>query len=401
MTSHCFTAYDVIRRNALLYPGKTALVCGDRKTGFEEYLREVDACAAGLFAQGVCPGSRVVLAARNCHRSLWLVEASAALDAALVPVPGDLMDEHLRAILEETTPAATVVDPERERAVVELCAAGVPTGRLLSFSPREEAFLCLDSCLDERGYGRHHAQGDDPFLIAPARAASSRKLRLAVLSHRNILCAAMQITAALSLSPDDVCLAALPFSSLPQLVLALAVLHAGGCVVIPEDGYPASLLAAVEKERVTVMAADGAMMADISEARSARKNAAATLRAALLLEGAERLPPPERYDGPRLFNVWAQNEAGGVVSLGPRDENPRACGRPGLLADVGVLDGAGRPAARGEEGSLAIGGPLLFSGYWRKGRVDRSPLSDGFLKTGDRGFFDEEGLLHVNRPSVS
>src|SRR5439155_8479089 len=47
----------------------------------------------------------------------------------------------------------------------------------------------------------------------------------------------------------------------------------------------------------------------------------------------------------------------------------------------------------GEVGSIQIGGPTLFSGYWPDGTggVD----SDGWFATGDLGYFDDAGELHL------
>lgn len=398
MVSQCFTVYDVLRRNSISHPGGIALVCGAERLSFAALTRQIEACAAGLWAQGVCPGSRVVVAAKNCHRYLWLVGACAALDAAMVPVGGELGPAGIRGLLEDTGPAATVVDPSLEKTVVEHCAKGTPTGRLLSFSPGEEAFICLDSCLDERGYGRHMAESGDPFLILPGSDPQGR-LRLSVLSHGNALSAAMQLAAALSLTSSDVCLAAVPFSTPVSLLLALAVLAAGGRVVIPENAYPATILGDIEKEKATVTAADADTVKALAQARAARPGAAASLRACLLVSGPDSLDGDgsDLYD--TVFNIYAKNETAGVLALGPRRENPKAFGRPGILADVMVADEVGRQAPAGEEGPVIVRGPLVFSGYWEKGRINRKPLSDGFFRTGDRGFYDREGLLHITQYS--
>lgn len=398
MVSQCFTVYDVLRRNSVVFPRGTALVCGAERLTFAGLTRQVEACAAGLWAQGVCPGSRVVVAAQNCHRYLWLVGACSALDAAIVPAGGEMGPSGIRGLLEDTGPAATVVDPSLEKTVVEHCAKGTPTGRLLSFSPGEEAFICLDSCLDERGYGRHMAESSDPFLMFPAVGPSGR-LRLPVLSHGNALCAAMQLAAALSLTSSDICLAAVPFSTPVSLLLALAVLAAGGRVVIPENAYPATILGDIEKEKATVTAADADTVKALAQARAARPGAASSLRACLLVSG------PDSLDGDKsdlydiVFNIYAKNEAAGVLALGPRRENPKAFGRPGILAGLMVADEAGGQAQAGEEGSLIVKGPMVFSGYWEKGRINKKPLADGFFRTGDRGFYDSDGLLHITKHS--
>src|SRR5206468_6206156 len=64
----------------------------------------------------------------------------------------------------------------------------------------------------------------------------------------------------------------------------------------------------------------------------------------------------------------------------------------GRAADVGSYDQANGCAV----GEVAIRGPLLMDGYYRSKALTRETFTeDGFLRTGDLGFFDEHGLLHI------
>jgi acyl-CoA synthetase (AMP-forming)/AMP-acid ligase II len=61
-----------------------------------------------------------------------------------------------------------------------------------------------------------------------------------------------------------------------------------------------------------------------------------------------------------------------------------------------VIDGEGRPVAPGEVGEIAIRAPNVMKGYWNRQEATRSTVIDGWLRTGDAGYFDEDGYLYIH-----
>ena len=65
MTLRSVSIADIIRRNAQLFPERTALIFGDQRISHRDYLVRVKQLAAGLAACGVVAGDRVAVVARN------------------------------------------------------------------------------------------------------------------------------------------------------------------------------------------------------------------------------------------------------------------------------------------------------------------------------------------------
>ena len=101
-TTHTFTLYDMIRRNATLYPDATAIIWKDHQVSFKAYLSEVNWLAASLSDQGVRPGDRIAVLAMNSLSYLVLYGAVAALGAILVPLNWRLSRDELTYILENS-----------------------------------------------------------------------------------------------------------------------------------------------------------------------------------------------------------------------------------------------------------------------------------------------------------
>jgi acyl-CoA synthetase (AMP-forming)/AMP-acid ligase II len=74
-------------------------------------------------------------------------------------------------------------------------------------------------------------------------------------------------------------------------------------------------------------------------------------------------------------------------------ERRGAAGRATLLATVAVLDELDQPLPAGPVGEIAVRGPLVFRGYWRREADTAHTFRADWHHTGDMGRFDEDGYL--------
>ncbi|HQR48886.1 MAG TPA: AMP-binding protein [Steroidobacteraceae bacterium] len=80
----------------------------------------------------------------------------------------------------------------------------------------------------------------------------------------------------------------------------------------------------------------------------------------------------------------------------PAREFTDSVGMPIPGTEIAILDESDRPVPPGEPGEVAIRGPQVMAGYWRRPEETAKVMTpDGFLKSGDIGIMDERGFLRI------
>ena len=75
----------------------------------------------------------------------------------------------------------------------------------------------------------------------------------------------------------------------------------------------------------------------------------------------------------------------------------RSCGRPYPNVEVKVVDPFGEPLPAGEVGEITVRAAAVMKGYWNQPGSTRAAFFDGgWLRTGDAGYFDSDGLLYIH-----
>lgn len=384
MATPCMDAW--MARRAAIAPGDPALVSpGERRT-YAEFWARIRSTAARFHGLGVRPGDRVAFHGANEPAAFDSLFAAASLGAVWVPIHPARPAEEVRFIVTdagvsvlvrgraEAPPPSDcpVLDTERWREELEAPTADPPP---VSRSPDDLAVLAYTS-----------------GTTGPPRGV--------MLTHANLTWNALHMLTACALSRTDVTLAAAPLTRVGGLaVTVLEVLMVGGTVVIPERVDGPTALAAIESERVTVLFANPDLLAAMVEAPGWPRADLSSIRTGVVGGGLVPEGLLQRYlqRGVRLRHGYGLTEASPVVTLlDERDVETRvrSVGRTIGLVEARVVRPDGSVCEPDEAGELVIRGPNVTSGYWKRPDATATArMPDGWWRTGDAGFMDEDGYV--------
>ena len=225
-----------------------------------------------------------------------------------------------------------------------------------------------------------------------------------MLTHGNLVANLDQLGAvpALAEAASDVILLALPLFHLYGLNAVLNfMLRVGATGVLVERFDPVETLELVERYRVTVLCGVPPMFRAWLEAAGSRNFDVSSVR--LAVSGAAALPPDlleafrERF-GLSIWEGYGLTETGPAVTTNALAPEPRggSIGLPLPGVEVRLVAENGQEPEEGDPGEIVVRGPNVFRGYWRRvGETESAFLEDGWFRTGDVAYADEDGFLHL------
>ena len=196
-------------------------------------------------------------------------------------------------------------------------------------------------------------------------------------------------------------------TSLPAPMFhALGFLHAtiammlGSTLVLRRRFKPATVLADIEKNKVTAIVVVPVMLSRILDEleKTQPKPNLSSLRIVFVSGsqlGAELATRALKDLGPVIYNLYGSTEIAFATIARPKDLsiNPGTVGPVVKGVKVKILDENGNELPQGEVGRIFVGNTFPFEGYTGGGHKQ---IIDGLMSSGDVGYFDEHGLLYVS-----
>jgi acyl-CoA synthetase (AMP-forming)/AMP-acid ligase II len=118
-----------------------------------------------------------------------------------------------------------------------------------------------------------------------------------------------------------------------------------------------------------------------------------SLGAPLHIEHKERLEAALPH---RFYELYGLTE--GLATVLDRDDAIRkrgSVGTPILFTEMKIVKEDGREAQAREVGEIVGRGPIMMTGYYKQPGLTAQVIKNGWLKTGDLGFMDEDGFLYL------
>jgi long-chain acyl-CoA synthetase len=217
------------------------------------------------------------------------------------------------------------------------------------------------------------------------------------LSERNILDNAEGCRLATGFDSNQKMLAILPLFHAYGLTVTLLLPLITGSTVVIERFVPRPILQQIEKLRITCLVAVPSQYRLL-----AMDPTPADLSSLwLCIAGAERLPEQVAVEFEERFHKtivqgYGATETSPVVSLNmPETNRFGSVGKPLPNLKVTIRDDRDAILPSPEVGDVCVEGSSVMLGYYNDPDATRRKIRDGVLHTGDKGYLDEDGYLHL------
>jgi len=390
-----FTFYDLVNRNATCFSKNQAWFEADseRTSSFATFKDNVDHLACGLQQIGLVQGDRIGVLGKNSLEYFLLYGAAAALGLIVLPINWRLSSGEVVFNLNDCQPRNLFVDHEYQALITEAHAQLTSVKACHNLKDGQGDFEDWHTLMQNSGqFEPAEVQSEDGFVIIHTAAVAGRP-RGALLSHANVLCANMHMNNCFHLQETDVHLNLLPLFHVGGLFMATNSFHAGALNINMSKFDAATAADLIATKKVSLLFDFPPILASIINAAQENSQDLTSLRSVIGIGTPEDIERYQELSGGTYYCMYGQTETSCLATMGRYSDKPGSAGKIIPLADIKLVDDNDEPVPIGEDGEIAMKGPMVFKGYWGLPEETAHAFRGGWHHTGDMGKWDEEGFL--------
>lgn len=394
-----FTSF--VLEHAERYPTRVATVdiAGERPYTYAELAAAVRRVAGGLQARGFRPGDVLAMLAPNVPEYPIAFHAAATAGGSVVALnPLDTADDLATHLNESGARFVLTMPSEVEKATA--LATRTKVEEILVFGDADGA-TPFSSLLGEDTLTEPSIDPAQDVVVILHSSGSTGYPKGVLLTHRNMISNVQQISLAAPAIDGEVVLAVPPFHHAFGLIMAMnSSLLQGSTVVTMPRFDPEAYLKAIQDHRVTRLFIVPTIAVLLARSPLVDQYDVSSLRS--IMSGGAPLDPEiarlcrERL-GCHVSQGYGLTEALSSFMQQETPLAPKSVGRNAPNIECKIIDATtGEELGPNQNGEVLIRGPHVMKGYLNAEEATKQVLEpDGFLHTGDLGYFDGEGELFL------
>ncbi len=399
--------YQVVEEHAKKRPNHTALFDGDRKINYKRLKLKIDTFARFLEFIGVEKGDRVGMVLVNSTEFVVSFLAIQKIGAIPVPINTFLKEEEIAFILNDCGAKILISSAKFKKETQNLFNSTsvnkiIWEGDYENIDERNISFKEILSNLESHEKISFRPDIDDIATIIYT-SGTTGKPKGAVLSYRNIFSNILGVEKLLAITPKDRFIVYLPmFHSFTLTVTVLLPIYFASPIVIVRSIMPFSnIIKQVLLKRVTIFTG----VPDVYKALAKAKlpwyfhwfN-----KVKFYISGAAALPEDTlknfsaKFKKGKLLEGYGLSECSPVVAVNlPHKQKPKSVGPAIPGVEVKIVDEDMVELPVGKIGEIIVKGDNVMQGYLGRPEATAETIVNGWLKTGDLGYMDEDGFIYI------
>ena len=413
--------HAILEKTAKEHPEKTALTYSETSITYAKLDMLSSRFAAALAALGVQKGDRVAIFLPNIPQfviTYYSVLKAGAVLTAISPLHKEReVAYQLRDSEAETIVALDTLHPIVETVWLKTKLKNAVVTRLEEYAsenpvasskiPQAQNVHSFQDLMEEPAAPPHvHVNAREDLAALQYTGGTTGTAKAAMLTHANLVSNAVAFAAWIHGASADTFLTALPLFHIYGMTTSLNVpISLAATMVLLPKFDPPTTLETIQRHKVTIFCGVPTMYSVLLASPALCNYDLTSIR--VCISGASPLPPQvqKRFmnvTGGFLAEGYGLTEASPVTHCNPVDRTMKSVkvgsiGLPLPDTDARIVDveTGEKTLGAGKTGELAVKGPQVMRGYWRKPEETALVLRDGWLLTGDIAHMDQEGYFYI------
>ena len=413
--------HAILEKTAKEHPEKTALTYSETSITYAKLDMLSSRFAAALAALGVQKGDRVAIFLPNIPQfviTYYSVLKAGAVLTAISPLHKEReVAYQLRDSEAETIVALDTLHPIVETVWLKTKLKNAVVTRLEEYAsenpvasskiPQAQNVHSFQDLMEEPAAPPHvHVNAREDLAALQYTGGTTGTAKAAMLTHANLVSNAVAFAAWIRGASPDTFLTALPLFHIYGMTTSLNVpISLAATMVLLPKFDPPTTLETIQRHKVTIFCGVPTMYSVLLASPALCNYDLTSIR--VCISGASPLPPQvqKRFmnvTGGFLAEGYGLTEASPVTHCNPVDRTMKSVkvgsiGLPLPDTDARIVDveTGEKTLGAGKTGELAVKGPQVMRGYWRKPEETALVLRDGWLLTGDIAHMDQEGYFYI------
>ncbi len=406
-----WTMANLIRTQAEHRGDEPALTFEGRTVTYGDLNDRSNQVAQALLAEGIAPQDRVAYIDKNSVEFFEVLFGVAKVNAVNATVNWRLSPQEMAQIVNDAEAKLLFVGEEFRDHLEAMRATLTSVKRVVAIGGAalgaDEAYEDWLAPYDGTDPGMS-AEPDDVAMQLYTSGTTGHPKGV-MLTNSNLECTISQVPPLWDFEADSVNLVCLPFFHIGGVQWALISLHLGAEAILLRQFEPGQVLAALSLGRVTNAVFVPAMLQILADRPEAVGRDFSPLRT--VLYGASPITEQTLVVALETFRCRFIQGYGMTETCGPCTRLPpevhdphgpqsyllRSAGLPYPWIEMRIVDpDTGEERSRGEMGEVWIRSGQNMKGYWNMPKETAEALTaDGWLRTGDGGYMDQEGYLYL------
>jgi len=394
---------DFLKRSAVRFPEKTALVYGTTKWTYDRLNREVNRFANSIAQMGVKKGHRVAIMSHNCPQYLITFLGLAKIGAVITPLNFALREKEIEYIVNHSEAEVFIVEdiliPVCKKSDLKNVKTFVCIN--LSGSPVPKDILDFSSLLAQKiSDSEPEVQINADDMAALLYTSGTESAPKGVMgTHLNYYSVLLSLAADVGLRSDDIFLVATPLFHVAALTYqALGMLAFGGTVVLMYKLDIDEIIDQIQKERATFISLPSTAYVAMAQNKKASYSDLSSVKvsftfgapiASVIMKRCTEIMPKSTW-----INYYGLTELSPLGASNPDPTKPQSIGKSHMPLEIKIVDDNDNEVHRGKIGEIVARGPAVMLGYYKDVARTQETFKNGWLHTGDLAYMDDDGDIY-------